>query len=388
MESASLFIAIVLSLAVLSSMRFNPRRLEAFGYSLGILFLQVLIAGYEDVFFICPQFPIYVSPKDSNLNPDKTIPDSKARGVYVDTALILARCTRVRTGTRDLIANTFANGHRDHDFNLFGKIDLTSMEVPILEERKRAPTRNPKHLEDHIDSIHSALHSAQKQVLDQARILFSSRRFADQELVILLATAGQYYRIAVLRRDHGVFGDAPSDFDIQDVLGAQERDFDDLGEDSADFHSELIPSSMIEKEREQIQEVFRREEEKRQFATSEAHSNAITAQNEALLDRERQRSELAEAGFPPYTDGLIESFYKLSCFSNDEYHRYPQFFEPKPRPNETIDTLAQVRDPDDKAQVVFTGVIRVGSPVSDEFVQMIRQYLSSLADNERVRRRN
>ena len=95
-ESISLFIAMVLSLAVLSSMMFNPRRLEALGYSLSVLFFQVIIAGYEDIFFICPQFPIYVSPQDTNLDPDNTMPDSQARGVYVDTALLLARCTRAR----------------------------------------------------------------------------------------------------------------------------------------------------------------------------------------------------------------------------------------------------------------------------------------------------
>jgi hypothetical protein len=355
---------------------------------LGVLFFQVLIAGYEDVFFICPQFPIYVSPKDSNLDPDRTMPDSEARGVYVDTALLLARCTRVRTGTSDSIAATFANRHRDRAFNLFGKIDVTSLEVPILEERKRAPTRHPKDIEEHIDTIHSALESAQKQVLGQARILFSSRRFADQKLVILLATAGQYYRIAVLRRDHSVFGSAPSDFDVLDVLEAQEKDSEDLGEDSADFCSKLIPSSTIEQEREQIQEMFRQQEEKQQFVTSNAHSNAIKVENEALLDRERQQSGLVEARFPAFTDGLMESFYKLARLSSDRYRRYPQFFEPKPRPNETIDSFARIRYPEDMAQVVFTGVIRVGSPVSDRFVQMTRQYLSGLGDNERLRRQN
>jgi hypothetical protein len=382
MESASLFIAIVLSMAVLSSMRFNPRRLEAFGYSLGVLFFQVLIAGYEDVFFICPQFPIYVSPKDSNLDPDKTMPDPKARGVYVDTALVLARCTSVRTGTRDSIAATFANRHRDRDFS---EIDVTSMEVPILEERKRAPTRHPKDLEDCFSSLDTALDRAQRQVLSQARILFSSRRFAEQELVILLATAGQYYRIAVLRRDHGVFGKVPNEFDVENVLDAQEKDCDDLGEDSDDYLSELILSSTIVQEREQIPEMFRQQEEKRQSATSDALNNA---QNEALPDHERQRPSSDQTAPPVFKDGLIESFYKLSRLSTDEYHRYPQFFEPKSRANETIDSFARIRDPHDRTKVVFTGVIRVGSPVSDRFVQMIRQYLSGLADNERVRRQN
>jgi hypothetical protein len=38
---------------------------------------------------------------------------------------------RVRNGTDDSIAATFANRHRDRDFSLL--CDVTSMEVPILE---------------------------------------------------------------------------------------------------------------------------------------------------------------------------------------------------------------------------------------------------------------
>jgi hypothetical protein len=130
-------------------MMFNPRRLEAIGYSLSVLFFQVLIAGYEDIFFICPQFPIYVSPQDTNLDPDNTMPDSRARGVYVDTALLLARCTRVRLDTGS-ITDAFRKAYQDRHFDLFTKLDITSLEVPILEERKRGPTRHPKDLEEHV----------------------------------------------------------------------------------------------------------------------------------------------------------------------------------------------------------------------------------------------
>src|SRR5258708_15242632 len=153
-ESLSLFITIVISLAVITSMMFNPRRLEAIGYSLSILFLQALIAGHEDVFFICPQFPIYISPLD-NLDPDNTMPDSRARGVYVDTALLLARCTRVRDATGS-IGDAFRKAYEDRHVDFFSKLDITSLEVPVLEERKRGPTRHPKGIEEYFQSIFAA----------------------------------------------------------------------------------------------------------------------------------------------------------------------------------------------------------------------------------------
>ena len=318
------------------------------------------------------------------------MPESKAKGVYVDTALLLARCTRVWSTTAGSIADAFARAHRDRNFDLYNKLDTTSLEVPILEERKKAPTRHPKDLEDHVSSILDALNKAQDQVLTQARILFSSRRFADQDLVILLATAGQYYRLAVAQRDHKAFRHIPNEYEIQELLNAQERDTSDLGEDTADFYSELVISSTIKAERQQIEETRKDEKEKQQLAANKARDAARMAREAALNSlkhRIRQRSKLVlKARMPPYTDGIIEEFYRLSDVSKTAFRRYPKFFEPEPLPTETIDSFAQVKSPKDDRQVVFSSTIRVGSPVSDKFVGMMRGYLEGLARIELARR--
>jgi len=257
----SLFIAIVLSLAVISSMMFNPRRLEAIGYSLSVLFLQVLIAGHEDVFFICPQFPIYVSSLDTNLDPDNTMPDSQARGVYVDTALLLARCTRVRNATGS-ISDAFRKAYENRDFDLFSKLDITSLEIPVLEERKRGPTRHPKDLEEYYQSIFSALDAAQTQVSTQAALLFSSPRFSDQDLVILLATTGEYYRLAVLRRDHTALLLVPSGFHIDELIEAHNTP--DLGDNTEELYGPLIKCLTIKEERHDLERKRKEQEIKRQ----------------------------------------------------------------------------------------------------------------------------
>jgi len=386
-ESSSIFVAIVLSLAVLSSMIFNPRRLEAIGYSLSVLFLQVLIAGHEDVFFICPQFPIYVSPQDTNLNPDNTMPDSRARGVYVDTALLLARCTRVRTNTACSIADAFRKAHQDRHFDLFSELDITSLEVPILEERKRGPTRHPKDLEEHFQSIVSELGKAQAQVLTQAEILLSSPRFLDQDSVILLATAGEYYRIAVLQRSHDALLEVPSSLDIDELIQGKDSD---LGDDNEDFCGPLVQCSTLEKQRHQFVRRRREQEIGRQNKARDARAEARAARETSLPKlkaRARQRSQFVlNAGPPPYPDGMIERYYELSDLFDREYRRYPAFFEPEPLPGESINSLAQLRDPKKNRHVVFTSVIRVGSSVSDKFVGIIRAYTTKMAHAERVRR--
>ena len=385
-ESISLFIAMALSMAVITSMIFNPRRLEALGYSLSILFFQEIITGYEDIFFICPQFPIYVSPQDTNLNPDSTIPDSQARGVYVDTALLLARCTRARSYTGS-IADAFHKAYQDRRFDLFRKLDITSLEIPILEERKRGPTRHPKDLEEHVRSIDHTLFAAQKQVFTQARILFSSPRFSDQDLVILLATTGEYFRFAILQRDHPALRVVPNTYIIDNFLKTRRQDSFDLGDDIVDFCGPLVRCSTIKEGKHQFEQTRREEEKRRQDRERDARAAARVARQMALPElsaRARQRSQFVlDAGSPPYADGMIERYYQLSDEPNRENQRYPAFFEPEPLPGETISSFAQLRNKNTN-RIVFTGVIHVGSSVSDKFVAMIRTYFAKIAQDERA----
>jgi len=210
------FVAMMLSLALIHSMTYNSRRLETVGYALSILLLQQLITGNEDIFLICPQFPIYVSPKDKEPSPDVTMADSSARGVYVDHALLLPRASQTE-GNRKL-SETFRLAHNRGNCNLHRSLTITSLEAPLLEEKKRSFTRHPRDLEDHILSIDDSLEAAQSQIITQAKILFSSPRFATQELVVLIASSGEYYRLAALARGHQVLSAVPSGLDIIDVL--------------------------------------------------------------------------------------------------------------------------------------------------------------------------
>jgi len=78
----------MLSLALIHSMTYNSRRLEAVGYHL------ISPTTYREArtsSLSCPQFPVYVSPKDKEPSPDVTMADSSERGVYVDQPQTLRR---------------------------------------------------------------------------------------------------------------------------------------------------------------------------------------------------------------------------------------------------------------------------------------------------------
>ena len=82
-------------------MVYNSRRLKTIGHALSIVFLQQLIAGDEDIFLICPRFPLYVSPRDEESSPDVTMTDPEAKGVYVNHVLLLPRASQTE-GNLDL----------------------------------------------------------------------------------------------------------------------------------------------------------------------------------------------------------------------------------------------------------------------------------------------
>ncbi len=400
MDPLVYFIVTMLSLALIHSMIYNSRRLETIGYALSIAFLQQLIAGDEDIFLICPQFPLYVSPRDEEPSPDVTMPDPEAKGVYVDHVLLLPRASQTE-GNLDL-SQAFSRAHNQGNRKLWRSLHVSSLEIPLLEEKKRPPTRHPRDLEAHVWSILAALDAAQSQIATQAKILFSSPRFATQNLVVLVASSGEYYRLAVLSRGHHALSTLPSNDEIIDLF-MRPAENADLAEAAQALRSELVVSarSPAQQERQRLDAKQRAE-----IAEREKQNNARDARALARIQREQALSiekglerELSHivinAGDPEpsysYSDDWIEAYYKIdrkiqADTRDQSYQRYPTFFEPEPQSHEILSALANLRNPKDDRDIVFTGVIRIGSPTSDKFFLMIRQHLSTLARIERSRR--
>jgi len=391
----------MLSLALIHSMVYNSRRLETIGYALSIVFLQQLIAGDEDIFLICPQFPLYVSPRDEEPTPDMTMPDSEAKGVYVDHVLLLPHASQTKGNLK--LSQAFSQAHSQRNRNLWSSLQITFLEVPLLEEKKRPPTRHPRDLDTHVLSILEALDAARSQVTTQAKILFSSPRFATQNLVILVASSGEYYRLAVLSRGHRALARVPSNGDVMDLLVNPGED-PTASEVSMCLRAELVASgrSPVQQEQQRLDAVQKaeREEREKQNKARDARVLARGQRQEALSiahGLERELSQIIiDAGDPEfnsYSDYWIEAHYKIykqveagNRGHTLQFQQCPTFFEPEPLPNETVMTLANLRNPSDHRDVIFTGVIRLGSPISDKFFVMIRRHLNTLARIERSKR--
>jgi len=98
-------------------------------------------------FSLSVRSPLYVSLNEG-LSLDVTMPNSGARGV-----------SQTR-GNLNLF-QAFRHAFSVRTCNLYRSLHITTLEVPLLEEKKRAPTRHPQDLEAHIRSIQAALEAAQ-----------------------------------------------------------------------------------------------------------------------------------------------------------------------------------------------------------------------------------
>jgi len=362
-------------------MVYNDSQTIGLGYALSILFLQQLIEGNEDVFLICPRFPLYVSPSDL----------TGAKGVYVDQVLLLPRASQTEGNLK--LSQVFRHAHNLRNLDLH----ISTLEVPLLEGKKQVPSRPAQDLEAHVRSIQASLDAAQLRVTTQAKIFLSSPRYATQELVILVASSGEYYRLAVLSRDHRALSIIPSSYDIFTLMIDQEETVD-VSELVKDLKSQLVLSARTPAEREQ-QRLFalhkaEKEENGKQDDAREARAEARSKRQAALRTEDGHMRKLSQividAGEPEpsYSDEWIEAYHEINrVIVNDlSFQRYPTFFEPEPHPHETVSTLANLRNPKNDREVVFSGVIRIGSQTSEKFFEMIRRHLSRLAGEERSRR--
>jgi hypothetical protein len=279
------------------------------------------------------------------------------------------------------------------------------LEVPLLEKKKRPPTRHPRDLDAHFWSIWSAIDAARSQVTMQAKILFSLPKFATQNLVVLVASSGEYYRLAVLPRGHQALAKVPSSDDIMDLI-ANPTEGVDPAEITTALRAELVVSGRslaeLEKQRLDAMRKAERAETERQIDARDARAFALEQRQKnmsRMSSLERELSQIViDAGEPEidsgvYSDHWIETYYnafrRLQAAKHNwsHYQRYPTFFEPEPPSNEITATLTNLRNPSDDREIVFTGVIRLGSPVSEKFFQIIRRHLSSLGEIERSQRK-
>ncbi|KAJ7499448.1 hypothetical protein FB451DRAFT_38810 [Mycena latifolia] len=218
-----------LGLAVCHSTTIDPRHLEHNNYTYWTGDIGALIGDKLKCSLLAPQFPIYVSPKggppnsppspESDIFPNlsldsgRTEADSEAQGVYVDIAIVIPIIqprhieqlgtfgTQLDGKSLKYFITTFL-----HQFPHLSPrcIRVSGFEAPLLGELKPGPTRHPNTIGIFHTNLTQLLGQGMAQAEEQALCLFCSWRFASQNEVLLLAGAGDYYKICRLNRQWAV----------------------------------------------------------------------------------------------------------------------------------------------------------------------------------------
>ncbi|KAJ7130394.1 hypothetical protein C8R44DRAFT_775475 [Mycena epipterygia] len=209
-----------LGLAVCHSTAIDPRHLEHHNYTYWTGDIAALIvSGQLKCCLIAPQFPIYVSPKepfdpDTSIGSGRTEADGDAQGVYVDIAIVMP-IVQPRYVEELGVVGKELDGRSLHDFldkflpqKLPGLsprcLWVSGFEAPLVGELKPGPTRHAETIESFYVNFNGLFLKGVLQAEAQGLCLFCSWRFATQEDALLLAGAGEYYKIRLVTRDWAV----------------------------------------------------------------------------------------------------------------------------------------------------------------------------------------
>ncbi|KAJ7773692.1 hypothetical protein DFH07DRAFT_767633 [Mycena maculata] len=368
-----------LALTVSHSTTINPRHLEHYIYPYWTGDIGALIVPEDFQYsLIAPQFPVYVSPK-VRPGPDEsgtTEADGEAEGVYVDIAVVMPILESRPVEDlgeigKQLVGKSLAyffHTFRPHETGLSPRcLWVSGYEAALLGELKRAPTRHARNLKSFLNNLKDLLRDAVIQAETQALCLFSSWRFGTQDVVILLAGAGEYYQIRRVTREWSqkelngkpytsellMELKAAARFRLEDMeedeMDSEEDELeedDDLEEDDAGADSEGqeekmydLPSNAKERQ-DRIRAQYRRDLDK--HAEKRAERAERDQERDQRAERRTQRVETltaqldeamkvqpsADRTAPLFTDAAPECFHRLeepnlgAFFESEEPEKY------------------------------------------------------------------
>ncbi|KAJ7714244.1 hypothetical protein DFH07DRAFT_785813 [Mycena maculata] len=213
-----------LALTVSHSTTVDPRHLEHhISHWMAADFAALIVSGDLQYSIIAPQFPVYVSPKDPSPGPDdsgRTEADGEAKAIG-----------------QKLVGQSLSQFFDEFQPHLRGFsphcLWVSGHEATLLGELKPGPTRHARHIESFLSNLNTLLRDATLQAEAQALCLFCSWRFGTQDVVLLLAGAGEYYRIRHVTRNWSVVelnGEIYTSKTLKELKTAAKQ-LDYLGED-------------------------------------------------------------------------------------------------------------------------------------------------------------
>ncbi|KAG9219857.1 hypothetical protein CCMSSC00406_0009604 [Pleurotus cornucopiae] len=380
----SLGSAVVLPLSFLLSTIFNVRRTENSSYALWTTLLLRLCDIRLDVFIICPQYGLYVSPKQ-NFRPNestsstRTQSDSKAKGVFVDNCLILPEIHLTRPPSeKSLSLLEYFGSFFKTRYSSFSEVDIRTVNatVPIIVEQKRPPSRHPDNIRAHCLDILLLLQRATSQALSQAECLFSMPKFGCQKQVMLIGASGSWWQFCLLEREK-----SSPEFDFayytQEFL--EETDEEGADEDgSPDNGLDVITSpdkaAAARKEYDEAERAAMEAAKEREGRR--ARRDRIKEGHQSYSDPTEVLKNLIQATGPgPYT---LDDLDKCSKLMSAVTKKKPVAFVHK------FDDDLRANDP---RLAHWTLPMQLGTPISDKYMAFIKKVLSDLAKKEMLRRK-
>ncbi|KAF9260814.1 hypothetical protein L218DRAFT_560965 [Marasmius fiardii PR-910] len=238
------------------SYTFNPRRLEHFLYGPWSVILNKLISKHSSILIPVPQYPIYVSSQSlpASNDPDKTIPDSTAVRVYVDHAVILPRLGLLSQpkdlkNTVSTTLSVFLESisepvvYDSHEW--WPKVIIDAVEVPIMVEVKCPPTHSPKKISQFYTQLETLMRLAMKQAMEQALCLFSCFTYSNQQQVILIAGAGNWWSCHLITRKLNDLCCQAFDIDLYTPTDYRVGELDGDDRDDVDPEEGFAPPSQV-----------------------------------------------------------------------------------------------------------------------------------------------
>ncbi|KAF9493663.1 hypothetical protein BDN71DRAFT_1064050 [Pleurotus eryngii] len=198
--------AVLLPLSFLLSTIFDVRRMEDSSYALWSALLLQLCDMRLDVFLICPQYALYVSPKaecgpNDSFSSTLTQADGQAKGVIIDNCLIIPEIRRTQPDVKGSNLVEYLSNFFNAQPSFSGvDVRIRNAIVPIIVEQKRPPSCHPQNIYDHHQQIHKLLGKAILQARDQGACLFSMPKFARQTRVMLIGASGAWWQFCLVSR--------------------------------------------------------------------------------------------------------------------------------------------------------------------------------------------
>jgi hypothetical protein len=128
----------------------------------------------------------------------ETTAEPKALQLFPDFAVVVAE---LQLRDKKRIWSSFCNKIRDNGVSeSLTWADIRRLHLPVLAELKKGPTRRPGSMVKWLTELDLLLEHAALQAVSQAMCVFHSPQYQHQQQIILIAGAGEWFRVRAVNR--------------------------------------------------------------------------------------------------------------------------------------------------------------------------------------------